>query len=570
MAESRRPGLCDLPNELRLRILDFLPTRSLAQLNQVSKTWHHLIDDPDQDKRVYLNRTQHPPGTRDFSFLLHETSCFTEYYTKNANISSWRDLCRYQTLLGRSWSRDAPTMRTSLIAPRRMNFIGVAGVDVGGDPPRVPVWRFRPDFQRRFILATTQHGGLIVTDMDSGKLLWHLRRDQVRSYAHLEYSNGWMAFDRYNNAIEIWQHDNHPERRGYFKKVTELHHDVETRGFQMLWPTLCVTSPEERGFVYDLSASGGPKRTKEMVIGCGTGHIDQDERDAVVYCLGTEGYDFHSKSTGQKLGSLDPKNMSIKHTYHVSHRHGNSLRQSVMTVREPLSRPLPPQKPHTSQQLLVQPLREGQNTARQASLLSLENDEWGAGLLRGDMMTAISKGGRCMICLDWPGALRSSKRASDVTFLIEMEIDDATYDFGGWLGVQRGSPGPTRIICEVDDKVYIMRLTNDFDSLIDGSKTLMDAMDVLSVPSSCAPGGIEIPISFMGVYDDCIMYTCLLGIAPRAECGQDPYIAKGINVITFAPTPEEMNELSGDTEEVENVWEEVNMRDFLSQQAEGP
>lgn len=254
----------------------------------------------------------------------------------------------------------------------------------------MPVWRFRPDFERRFVLATTQHGGLLVTDMDTGVLLWSRDRHEVRSYAHLEYSNGWCAFDRQGNAIEIWRHVDGEDTRGSFEKVADLSHDVETRGFQMLWPTLCVVSTEEQGFVYDLSAAGGPKLTNRMEISDGVvGHIEQDANDTVVYSLGLRGYDFHSKSTGNLQGCLVPKTLEARGVYHVSHRHGDTLSQSILSKPEPIAAPFPPRQPPAIHKPQSQPLGHGGNLAREVRVEGEE--EWGASLIRGDLFVAISK-----------------------------------------------------------------------------------------------------------------------------------------------------------------------------------
>ena len=555
-------NLSSLPVEIQLRIVDFLHTASLPSVVRASKHWHALINDPDQDQRVYYDRAIHPPGVQDLSFLEQETTCFTRYYTRCPRINSWRDLCRHQALLGRSWSRDAPTVRTSVIAPRRANAGAPFGTDAGFDYPRIPVWRFRPDFQRRFVIATTQHGGLLVTDMDTGALLWSRRRDEVRGYAHLEYSNGWMAFDRFGNYIEIWKHvnDGSDRSRGTFEKVADLSHDVETRGFMMLWPTLCVVSTEQQGFVYDLSAPNGPRLTKRMEIASGTvGHLTQDDKDTVAFCIGNDGYTFHSKSTGKLQGTLNPRKFMPKGTYHVSHRHIDTPRSSVLSKTEPLPAPFPPRRPIASHKPQAQPLAPGVNLVSSARIQG--EDEWGAGLIDGDLFVAISKGGRCMICFDWPAAIRSLEEAHLRTYIIEMEIDSATFDFGGWLSIKRGPPGPTRIICEVDDKIYIFRLPHDFNPLHLDGRILPDFMSVISIPSTCTPTNVEVPVSFMGVYDDCIMHTCLMGVLAREQNAREPYIAKAIRVVSFAPILDEADGVSSCPEE-DDVWEDVDLRKF--------
>ena len=560
-------SLSVLPTELQLRIIYFLDTQSLLRLTSASRHWHKLIDDASQDADIYQSRTIHPVGAKDISFLKDETTCFTHYYTNRDYVNSWKDLCRCQTLLDTNWRRAVPVTRDSLIVARRSNApLAYIGPIMIMDPAVIPIWRFRPDFKRRFVLCTTQHGGLVCMDMDSGALLWSLGQGEVRSYAHLEYSNGWCAFDRFGNAIEIWKHigdrgDETGSKRGTFERVTILRHDVQTRGFQMLWPTLCVVSTEERGFVYDLSADGGPKLTREMQIASGTvGHIEQSPEDTVMYCLGKAGYDFHSKSTGRHQGTLDPKSFYNRPVFHIQHNRRDALTQSVLSKQEPIPVPFPPRRPQFRHIPTPFNIELGTRVTCDGSLSTLEDDEWGAGLIRGDLMVGISKGGRCMICLDWPGAIRSASRAADCTFLIELEIDTETYDFGGWLGVQRGPPGPTRIIFEVDDKVYMLRMDNDMSEVLDGTRDFTEAVNCLSIPSGCTPD-LGVPISFMGVYDDCIMHTALVGIKRREGDSRNPYIAKAIHVLSFAPTCGEPSEDASPGEESDE-WLELNTSHF--------
>jgi hypothetical protein len=85
---------------------------------------------------------------------------FVKYFH---GVESWKDFCKRLMLLEGNWSNKRPVVRESV-------------VQVGYDP----VWRFKPDFKRRFIVSTSQSGGVCVTDMDDGRMLWRLRREDVR------------------------------------------------------------------------------------------------------------------------------------------------------------------------------------------------------------------------------------------------------------------------------------------------------------------------------------------------------------------------------------------------------
>ncbi|KAH6901121.1 hypothetical protein BKA70DRAFT_1437009 [Coprinopsis sp. MPI-PUGE-AT-0042] len=54
------------------------------------------------------------------------------------------------------------------------------------------VHRIKVDELNGFFITTSRTGGLIVSDIDTGKTLWNL----PNKYAHLEYENGYLVFDR--------------------------------------------------------------------------------------------------------------------------------------------------------------------------------------------------------------------------------------------------------------------------------------------------------------------------------------------------------------------------------------
>ena len=183
-----------LPTEIVLRILEFCPVSAIAALTAVSKSWHGFIDYTHQET-IYSDesKTAQPVGgSRDFSYLNDITS-FAKLFE---GVSSWRELCKRQTLLARNWAESNPVSRESVL-------------QVGNDP----VWRFRADFKRRFFVSTSQAGGLNVTDMDTGRIIWRLpstndrEEEAVRPFAHLEYQDGMAVFYREGDAVEVWQAD---------------------------------------------------------------------------------------------------------------------------------------------------------------------------------------------------------------------------------------------------------------------------------------------------------------------------------------------------------------------------
>lgn len=332
-----------LPSEIVLRILDFVQVSTLATLTRLNQDWHTFIDETHQN-HIYSHteKTSHPEGAKDFSFLKNTTS-----YAKSEHITSWKDLCKSQRTLATNWNSKVPITRESTIR-------------VGDDP----VWRFRPDFKRRFFLSTSHAGGMKVTDMDSGALIFHLSRDTVRPFAHLEYQDGTAVWDRDGDVLEVWR-TNDKGPRGAFERVAVLPHAMQTRGFQLSYSTLCVASSQGKGYVYDLKQIAPPQKEIDIEEGA-IGHLDQDA-DAIVYSIGVKGYHFYDKPTGRFLGHFHPE--FCKKFYHVKHPEPGSCRLDLPNT----THSFPPQRPAKDR---TTPLQVEDGAYPRGSDPALNDDEW--------------------------------------------------------------------------------------------------------------------------------------------------------------------------------------------------
>lgn len=460
--------LATLPPEIILRILEFSSASAVASLLAVSKAWHQFIDVTHQDA-IYgaeSKTTQPPGGTRDLAFL--SNSCSISNFFNGT--SSWKDLCKRQTLLARNWAARHPVSQESVL-------------QVGNDP----VWRFRADFKRRFFISTSHAGGLNVTDMDSGRILWRLPstddrdEDAVRPYAHLEYQDGMAVFDREGDAVEVWQAGLDGAARGEFRRVAILNHDCQTRGFQLSYWTLCVVSNEGHGFVYDMTQRP-PVLTTQLEIEPGAvGHLDQCE-DAVIYSIGTKGYYAYDKKSGAFLGVLRPSHCTQK--YHICSPSPGGSRRNVIAPIDIEKGPLPPPSD-------PEHVRNGE-------------DEWGAGMLDGELFVGFSRAGRVFISSEWRKALHD--HSATHSSLLECESDGSNFDLGGWLSV-RGH----RLLFEIQDRAYVVALDNN-DRIQDVHHPERGSFSILT---SSAPQ-LAVPVSYMVLCDDAIMttYTVRVSFTP--------------------------------------------------------
>jgi hypothetical protein len=318
----------------------------------------------------------------------------------------------------------------------------------------------------------------------------------VTSGAHLEYDqeSGTACWDRFGNAIEVWKADE--VERGSFHRVSILEHDCETRGFQLSRfndkETLCVVSSEGKGFVWDLSVHP-PRQQKVLEIeNEAVGHLDQG-KDTVCYSMGTRGYHVCSKTTGELMGRFDPK--ECRNIYHIAHPPPQPNLTMGSRDHGPTAQVNPPQAPRKDR-LTPLKLYNGPHPVPR-SPLAIENDEWGSGIISGNYMCGVSRGGRVFICTDFLGALADPVLFQATTAIIHTEGDGSTFELGGWLTLRNG-----RAAFEVIDNVYIFSLP-EFGQL---PKTGEEQRPIWATSISSAPQ-LAVPVSFMGIYDDCIMYT---------------------------------------------------------------
>lgn len=474
-----------LPPEIVLQILQFTSVPTLASLTATSKAWHQFIDVTHQEA-IYTSeaKTAQPlGGARDFSFL-SDTHSFAKIYE---GTTSWKDLCKRQTLLARNWTAPRPVSHESV-------------VQVGNDP----VWRFRADFKRRFFISTSHAGGLNVTDMDTGRILWQLpsvldtNGDGVRPHAHLEYQDGMAVFDSEGDSVEVWQTDHEGAKRGEFRRIAILTHDCQTRGFQLSYSTLCVVSSEGQGFVYDMTQRPPKRITHLKIEPGGIGHLDQSA-DVVIYSMGTKGYYAYSKDTGAFLGNLKPSQVVEK--YHINPPPASSASGASALAGAARLGPMPqsfgPGTPQKESLIPIEIARGPLPPPDDADHVRHGEDEWGAGMLHGDLFVGFSRAGRVFICSDFRKALRDEASLAANSSIIECDSDGLSFDLGGWLSIRNH-----RVMVEIQDRIYIIAL-DDNDRVQNVDKPARPSYALLT---SSAPQ-LAVPISYMALADDAIMST---------------------------------------------------------------
>lgn len=192
--------------------------------------------------------------------------------------------------------------------------------------------------------------------------------------------------------------------------------------------------------------------------------------------------------------------------------------------------PFPPQNPQTDRlvscRILRGPLRSNHPVPIAVHTPAMADDDWGAAMLNGKTMVGVSRGGRIMVCTDWERALRSEDDFAAVTSLIECEPSTgADFDLGGWLSIHK-TPAGKRILLEIKNRIYILRLD---------PQDLLDIKLPILVATTSSPS-LGVPVSFMGVYDDCIMSTFTM-VRPHMDIpDEDDVNEEGYPNLRVVPT----------------------------------
>ena len=498
-----------LPPELILRILNELNIQSLVELSKCSKLYNEFIK-CHQD--LILISIKDKLG-RSFNNALNQLDSIGDGYL---NVQNWKDLCTYIYLLVLKYIYH-------MSIDNRTNFIEK---NLKVDKPKVferfvdtgatLTWRFKPDFDQNFVTVTAHQGGVKVFDLNDSTLLWQIPEDEVRPHAHLEYSNGHFCIDRFGNALEVWRRIDKqneylpvdqqvPYKRGEFTRIAILPHDRETRGFQLDYPHLSVVSSEGKGYLYDVS--GVPNLLREVDIEPGAiGHLDQCS-SAIVFSMGTSGYHFHSKSTGELMGKFPPENLSEENYFYAHHPKLQTTSLSALHNQH-----------IQSIKLNKGILSENSTNRYRQPLPDLINDDWGAGMIDDHYFVGISRSGRLIICSDWQATLNDPSISNKTISILESETDDSRFDLGGWLSIKHN-----KVLFEVSDRIYILHLPSRGEILNEKFSPLIQ-----TAPSNLY-GQLPVPISYMSIHSDSIMSTYAKLTFNQIRTG----IAKHIRILSF-------------------------------------
>ncbi|KAJ7590823.1 hypothetical protein C8J56DRAFT_933972 [Mycena floridula] len=246
-----------LPLDIFLQVLKHLPISNLGYLATISKEWKNVIDT--NESSIYHSAAVLEGHISSTSITFSELS-----YSPHsmAGVEGWKDFSGMAQVL--------QLLFQNVVTGREVH-------------------RIKVDERRGIILTTSRHGGLRVVEMHSDKLLWSLPAAYVRPYAHCEYDEGYLVFDRPGNCKEVWRltsecdnagnkqsdrlyppderqrrisaRDASVTTKGHFTAWALIQVPAPTRAFRFVFPMLLVSSSYDRmpvQFLWDL-------RTCQMV-----------------------------------------------------------------------------------------------------------------------------------------------------------------------------------------------------------------------------------------------------------------------------------------------------------------
>lgn len=136
-------------------------------------------------------------------------------------IDSFYELCRRLCQLDRRWGRTSDMVEPPTDGVRELipatRYLRPAGSDED-------VWRIKLDHADRCVVVTGRRGGIRTIDVDTGEVLWSIPPSETRRCPHLEWSHGYMIFDRVSMGhFEVWRNeriipDVAEPRRGFYEQ----------------------------------------------------------------------------------------------------------------------------------------------------------------------------------------------------------------------------------------------------------------------------------------------------------------------------------------------------------------
>ncbi|PWN50513.1 hypothetical protein IE53DRAFT_387168 [Violaceomyces palustris] len=302
-----------LPPEIVVLILSFLDPPALATCSLVSKKWKAFADLEEPWRVISLRNSYSLPGELkpDGPLARFSSSTLTRYYD---DCTSFRAICGKRWQLERTWrGTDQPTNQAFRPSQKLLRLrptkrrLAAAG-------PSEDVWRLKLDPAERTVLSTGIDGGVRVMDYETEEILWEIPKTQTRRSPHLEFSQGWMIFDRGGlGHFEVWRSERliqdlgRPPRRGHYQMYTILNSPRSIRAYRFQFPMLAAATLDGGVLFFDV-----PRKEVVQTIDisqsahrdANVNYIDFDDEYVFLVGTGAKCVTVFSRETGEMVWSL--------------------------------------------------------------------------------------------------------------------------------------------------------------------------------------------------------------------------------------------------------------------------
>ncbi|KAH9941924.1 hypothetical protein B0H21DRAFT_543104 [Amylocystis lapponica] len=237
-----------LPPELVLHVLAYLPFQSLYSLHLVSRYWQTFVIA--NESSIYHHAALLHRFVSSVEQPLPEAvATHVGQYMKE--VDSWKAYCQRSFQLERNWA-------------------GQGSAVIKTYPSYFDIHRIKVDEALGLLITTHRDGGIRVRNLENDELLWELPWMYVREYAHCEYDQGFLIFDRLDNQKEVWRlvldcddaqaslksqpdqaqiaawqraEERHEHTsQGHFQPWALLQMPEQTTAFRFVYPTLAVVA----------------------------------------------------------------------------------------------------------------------------------------------------------------------------------------------------------------------------------------------------------------------------------------------------------------------------------------
>ncbi|TCD60617.1 hypothetical protein EIP91_009763 [Steccherinum ochraceum] len=292
------------------------------------------------------------------------------------------------------------------------------------------VHRIKVDEAHGLVITSQTTGGTTVSDLATDRVLWELSLDYVRSWAHVEYGNGFLIFDRFGEFKEVWRlttecegkepstiapPDAHQHRqsdssrkrypstdnRGHFTPWALLQSPEWGRAFRFVYPTLLVGS-FHKAYTFDVESGKllqTIENTQQIIDGNPLGEIHYVEvNEQHIFISGSIEMRVFSRADGRLV-------------YNLSASHIPDVRR--MRVDVPMEF-LPFRQAKTQSIVLAQDSRE-------TSLMRIGNPHYFVAVhVSGQDLVLLRDDAQILIIHDYPSAILGKRPLSD--FAINVNI----------------------------------------------------------------------------------------------------------------------------------------------------